>query len=79
MSTQKQNPVAAKAAAGSFDPKNLTPEQQEAVVEMYLGVHPKYFIYSGLNIKLNHGLYRHDGHAFNGWKPKADKYNNFGG
>lgn len=68
-----------------FSPSDLTLEQQEAVVEEYLGVHPKYFIYEGLAIRLNHGRFEaeqrniaketgHDRKWFNGWKPKPSKY-----
>lgn len=62
-----------------FDPGALTKEQQEAIVEEYLGVHPKYFLYKGLNIALNMGKFRFDGKHFNGWKPKSHKYNGFDG
>ncbi len=62
-----------------FNPKNLTTEQQQAVVEEYMGVHPRFFLYSGLNIKLNHGLFRNHGNAFNGWKPASKRYNSFEG
>lgn len=62
------------AKASKFDPKKLTIEQQEAVVEEYLGVHPKYFLYEGLAVRLNHGRFTHEGNAFNGWKPNPKKY-----
>ena len=68
-----------------FDPKSLTKEQQEEVVKEYLGVHPKYFIYEGLAVKLNFGLYSSEMRNleketgkprewFNGWKPNLRKY-----
>ena len=60
-----------------FDLKKLSVEQQEAVVEEFLGVHPRFLLYSGLNIKLNHGKFRADGNAFNGWKPASNRYNSF--
>ena len=62
-----------------FDPAALTLEQQEAVVEQYTGVHPKYFLAKGLNIQLNHGQFRHAGNHFNGWKFASKKYNSFEG
>lgn len=68
-----------EAKPKKFSPSSLSREEQEAVVEHYLGVHPKYFLYKGLNIQLNMGIYRFDGHHFNGWKPKANKYNSFVG
>lgn len=57
-----------------FKPENLTQEQLEQVVEFYTGVHPKYFLASGLNIRLNHGKFRSDGNHFNGWKFNKRKY-----
>lgn len=69
-----------EAVAGSnFDPASLSLEEQEAVVAYYLGVHPRYFLYSGLNIKLNMGKFSFDKHAFNGWKPASSRYNSFEG
>ena len=71
---------AVKPAA--FNPAKLSIEQQESVVEEFLGVHPKYFLYQGNNIKLNFGRYEAENRRiaektgeprvyFNGWKPKA--------
>jgi hypothetical protein len=73
---------AAKLAA--FDPASLSTEQQELVVEEFLGYHPKYFIYSGLNVQLNFGRFEAEERriakatgeprkAFNGWKPKGNR------
>ena len=73
---------AAKPAA--FDPASLSIKQQELVVEEYLGIHPDFFIYAGLNVKLNVGkfnaYYRKLAKdtdtprvAFNGWKPKGNR------
>ena len=53
-----------------FSPSDLSSEQQADVVEAYLGIHPRYFLYRGLNIRLNHGKYRSDGNHFSGWKQK---------
>ena len=64
-----------------FDPSKLSKEQQEAVVKEYLGVHPRFFLYDGLQIKLNHGRFEAENRTesertgeprvwFNGWKPK---------
>jgi len=71
-----------------FDPASLTIEQQEAVVEQYFGVNPRYFIYEGLAVRLNHSRFeadernrqkaadlageKYDRKAFNGWKPKLE-------
>ena len=68
-----------------FDPASLTNEQLEAAVEEYLGIHPKYFLYEGLAIRLNHGFFEADQREvskrtgkprkwFDGWKPKPNKY-----
>ena len=51
-----------------FDPKKLSKEQQESVVEEYLGIHPFYFMYEGLNIKLNYSKFCADERS----KEKAD-------
>jgi hypothetical protein len=73
-----QTKKSAEDKAEVFNPSALSLEAQEKVVEQYLGVHPKYFLYRGLNIQLNHGQFRHDGLHFNGWKPKSNKYNSTG-
>ena len=73
---------AAKPAA--FDPASLSTEQQSLVVEEFLGIHPDFFLYSGLNIQLNVGkfnaYYRKLAKdtdtprvVFNGWKPKGKR------
>ena len=62
---EKKQPVKVKA----FDPKDLSLEQQEAVVAEYLGVHPKYFVYKGLNLQPDIWNMEHDGFYFNGFKP----------
>jgi hypothetical protein len=36
-----------------FSPASLTREQCEAVIEHYLGINPKYFLYESGQIKLN--------------------------
>jgi hypothetical protein len=73
MAQQKKAAAESKKEA-KFNPSSLSKEQQEAVVELYLGVHPQYFLYKGLNVQLNHGKFRRAGLAFNGWKPKVHKY-----
>lgn len=77
MADKKTKAAPDKSAA--FNPKKLSIEQQEAVVEEYLGVNPRYFLYKGLNIQLNHGKFRGDNNAFNGWKPASKRYNSFEG
>lgn len=57
-----------------FDPKDLTKEQLESCVEEYLGVHPRYFLYEGLQVKLNFGLFNYEKNVFNGWKPARWRY-----
>ena len=60
----KKQPVKKK-----FDPKDLSPEEQELVVEEYLGVHPRYFVYKALNLQPDIWRLEHDKQYFNGWKP----------
>ena len=52
-----------------FDPASLSVEDQEAVVEHYLGVHPKYYIYEGLGLRVNEWVMNHDRKYFNGFIP----------
>jgi len=52
-----------------FNPASLPIEAQEAVVEHYMGVHPKYYIYEGLGLKVNEWEMNHDRIYFNGFKP----------
>ena len=53
-----------KSAPSKFNPANLTNEEQEAVVEYYLGYHPRYFIYEGgFQIKVNVGMIQNDRRA----------------
>lgn len=74
---QEVKPEAVKVAFKAFDPSELSFEEQAETVAYFLGVHPRYFLYKGLNIQLNHGQFRGDGHHFNGWKPQSQKYNSF--
>jgi hypothetical protein len=73
-----------------FNPASLSKEQQEAVVEEYLGYHPKYFIFEGLAIRFNHSQFEFDERQkqelrdrsgvkgnrkwFDGWRPRPDKF-----
>ena len=41
------------AASKKFDPASLSYEEAGLVLENFLGVHPKYFIYESGQIKLN--------------------------
>lgn len=67
-------PQKGKSGSSQFDPAALSKEQQAAVVELYLGVHPKYFVYQGLQIGLNLGLMQIDGvGGFNGFKPHKEE------
>ena len=66
------NKMAKENKAGqpaSFKPEALTVEQQEAVIEFYLGVHPKYFVYEGTSaIKIDIYRMAMDGITTNGFK-----------
>ena len=64
----------AQSKQGAVKPAPLTIEEKENIVEEYLGVHPRYFLYSGNNIKLNTGMHRFDGFHFNGWAPNKKAY-----
>ena len=69
-----------------FDPKNLTTEQQKAVVHEYLGYHPDYFMYEGTKIRFNRSRFeaeernkvsenpKYDRQWFNGWKAKEKRW-----
>jgi len=82
--TKSTGSEAVKPAA--FDPKSLTIEQQEAVVEEYLGYPPKFFMYEGTKIRFNRSRYEAESRNateanpkiprlwFNGWKPKEYKW-----
>ena len=65
----------AQSKQGAVKPAPLTIEEQEQVVEDYLGVHPRYFMYVANNIRLNTGMHRFDGFHFNGWKPNKKAFN----
>ena len=80
---KQNNESGAKLAP--FDPAKLTIEQQEMVVEEYLGYHPKYFLYVGNKILFNESRFSHEERSkieknggnrkwFNGWKPNKKKY-----
>lgn len=79
----RKQPV--RREGGEFNPAALSLEQQEAVVEEYLGINPRYFLYEGLSIKLNLSRFEYDNRVehektgkprewFNGWKPNKKKY-----
>lgn len=70
MADDKNKPSAASSVAGDKGPKvpKLTEAQKALVVEDFLGVHPKYFTYEGLKIKVDAYLMAHHGVAFNGFK-----------
>jgi len=55
--------------AEMFDPASLTDEQQGAVIEHYLGVHPKYFIYEGIGLRVDIWRLNTDRKHFNGFLP----------
>ena len=54
-----------------FNPASLTQEEIEAVVEHYLGVHPRYLVYpTSVNINVDVWNMRRDRKNFNGFLPK---------
>ena len=44
-----------------FNPKELSKEQLESCVEEYLGIHPRYLLYTGNKISLNVTKLHEDG------------------
>ncbi len=58
-----------KSAPKKFNPASLTWEEAEAVIELYVGAHPKYFMFSWDKIKINLWLLEHEGNRFNGFLP----------
>lgn len=66
----------AKAASveGAAKPKKveLSDAEIEALIEDYLGVHPKYFVYEGLAIKVDIWNMEYDKKHFNGWKKQYE-------
>lgn len=53
-----------------LDPASLSQEDQEAVVEFYMGCHPKYYVYQGLQLNVDIYSMNRDGvKGFNGFKP----------
>ena len=59
--------------AKKFDPKSLSVEQQESVIEEYLGIHPRYFVYRGITIEVDIYSNRRNGNSFNGFLPDLEK------
>ena len=57
------------AASKKFDPASLSYEEAGLVLENFLGVHPKYFIYESGQIKLNQWAMVADKIFFNGFLP----------
>lgn len=50
-------------------PKSKPKKSIEDYVEKYLGVHPRYFIYEGLGLKVDIWKLEHDGKNFRGFIP----------
>ena len=55
-----------------FNPASLSKEDQEAVIEHYLGIHPRYFVYRGTIIIADVFNSRRAGKNFNGFKPDLE-------
>ncbi len=56
-------------ASLAFDPASLTKEEQESVIELYLGIHPKYFLYVGTAIHIDVYNAHLEKKPFNGFRP----------
>jgi len=63
MANQKTGAV----KAAPFNIEDLTKEQQEAVVEKFIGIHPKFYIYEGISIKMNVYLMAREGKNWTGF------------
>lgn len=50
-------------------PRKLTDDEKAKIVEEYLGVHPKYFVYEGQQIKVDIWNMEHDGKLWKGFIP----------
>ena len=50
------------------NPKPLTEDEKAQVVQEYLGVHPKYFIYEGQQVKIDIWSMEHEGINWRGWR-----------
>ena len=46
---------------------------KEKIVEEYLGVHPKYLVFTANQIHVDLWNMEHDGYRFDGWKPYREK------
>ena len=75
--TKKQGtlPISGDVPKGkkAFDPASLSKGEQALVVEHYLGVHPKYFVYEGLKVNVDIWNMEYDKKHFNGWKPQLEE------
>ncbi len=49
-------------------PKVLSEDDKAKIVEEYLGVHPKYFVYAGQTIRVNIWPMERDGVFWRGWR-----------
>jgi len=53
-----------------FNPASLSQKEQEAVIELYLGLHPEYFIYDdALSLRADIDRAHLDKKNFNGFRP----------
>ena len=53
-----------------FNPASLSVKDQEAVIEYYLGAHPKFFLYVGTTLFVDIYNMNLEGKEFNGFKPQ---------
>lgn len=68
----------AEQKKAKFDPASLSIEEQEAVIEHYLGLHPRYFVYKptevGPAIICDVHKLMMAGETFTLFKPQAEEY-----
>ena len=68
--------MATKTKVKKFDPASLSLEDQGAVVEHYMGCHPKYYVYEGHKLKVDLWKMEHNGIYWGGYfKPHAKELN----
>jgi hypothetical protein len=69
----------AKKEVSKPKPKTLTEDEKAKIVEEYLGVHPKYFVYAGQTIRVNIWPMEKDGVFWNGWRIDEMEKNTWSG
>jgi hypothetical protein len=56
--------------------KPLSEDEKAKIVHEYLGVHPKYFIYTGQRLKVDIFNFQRDGYNWRGWRQEELRIGN---